>query len=234
MQRSLFEGLDGEDAIVCGDITAGPAAVTLADARPYQIAWRDDVLRVWDATAAPALGVAATGVGKSMGCGLLARDVLDGRLDALGHERRLIAIAHRAVLVRQLANDLTALLPDKLVEVEMGDYRATASADVVVACIDSLSLPRRLRYFAAKHFAAVLWDECHRYGKKSPKVKRLLEHFGPRVRHLGVTATPTAPPATCRSRNSPSITRFTGRSMTGGWCRRTSNMKSATTCNCLG
>lgn len=190
-QQTLFEPTDWTAGI---DVGGGPAApLTLADARPYQLGWRDAVLGVWARTADPALGVAATATGKSLGVGLLARAVLDGALDAFGRERRFLFVAHRAVLVEQAAAGLADLLPDKTVDVEMGDRRAAYQADVVVACIDSLCIPRRLRFFPADRWSAVCWDECHRFGLTTKKVRTLLDHFAPPTRHLGITATPDRP-----------------------------------------
>lgn len=190
-QRNLFEPSDWTDGIDVGG--GGRAGLSLADARPYQTGWRDAVLAVWAAGDEPALGVAATATGKSLGVGLIARAVLDGALDAFGRERRFLFIAHRAILVEQAAEGLADLLPDARVEVEMGDRRATYGADVVVACIDSLCIPRRLRFFPADRWAAVGWDECHRFGLRTRKVRRLMDHFAAPTRHLGITATPDRP-----------------------------------------
>jgi superfamily II DNA or RNA helicase len=196
MQGYLFDlGYDegaGEDTPAAGGEAVAPAppAVSLADARPYQFGWRDAVRSGWLAGRSRLCGVAATGTGKTFGAGLIIKDVLDGVLDSLGRQRRALVIAHRGLLVRQLARELSILLPNNHVEIEMGDDRARGAADVVVACLDSLAIPRRLEWFRPYRYAAAVWDESHRYGAKNNKVRRIIQHFGDEFRHLGITATP--------------------------------------------
>lgn len=189
MQGYLFDCDDFGAALVSGDAPPGEPALTLADGRPYQYGWRDGTLAAWG-RAARALGVAATGTGKSFGAALVIRAVLDGALAPLGREPRCLFIAHRSLLVNQAAAGLTALLPDKVVEVEMGEAKARGAADVVVASLDSLCIPRRLAFFREHRYAAAVWDEAHRYGLGNSKVKRVMDHFGADMRHLGITATP--------------------------------------------
>ena len=190
VQQYLFDSDDFADAIDCGQEASKVPNLTLLAARDYQIAWRDGIRSTWLRTDTPAIGIAATGTGKSMGAGLVFRDIVDGLLGGFGRDPRAIFIAHRSLLVEQAYHALTYLLPDKIVEMEMGESRARGNADIVVACIDSLAIPRRLKYFPPGRYAGVVWDECHRYGRNNLKVKRLLNHFGSPTRHLGITATP--------------------------------------------
>lgn len=194
MQRYLFEMLagegGGEGADGGGVETAGRPALSLADARDYQFGWRDAVRAGWLAGRKRLCGVAATGTGKGWGIALFAQDVLDGVLGGYGRQNRPLVIAHRKILVEQLAGTLTDLFPDKAVEIEMGDQRARGDADIVVACLDSLATPRRLRYFKPDRYAAAVWDEAHRYGRHDQRVKRVLRHFGEAMCHVGLTATP--------------------------------------------
>lgn len=188
MQGYLFDADDFGAALVTEAAPSG-TGVTLADARPYQFEWRDRVLDLWR-TKTRVLGVAATGTGKSFGAALIARAVLDGALSALGRGERVIFVAHRSLLVEQAARGLQALLPDKVVEVEMGEQRARGTADVVVASLDSICRPRRLGFFSPKRYGAIIWDESHRYGRRDGRVKKVLAHFGDDMRHVGLTATP--------------------------------------------
>lgn len=193
MQKYLFDLLEAEwetDADGGGVETAAPPSVSLADARPYQFGWRDAVRAGWLAGRKRLCGVAATGTGKGWGIALFAQDVLDGVLGVYGRQPRPLVIAHRKILVEQLAATLAALFPTRTVEIEMGAQRARGDADIVVACLDSISSARRLRYFKPERYAAAVWDEAHRYGRNDQRVRRVVRHFGEGMCHVGLTATP--------------------------------------------
>lgn len=181
-QQTLFDGvgLDPDDV---------PVGATLSDARPYQLDWSQAVFASWRANQR-CVGVAATGTGKTFLAGLIGRRVLDGELDPVcpARARGLLMIAHRIDLVRQTAAEVGRLIPSIEVEVEQGDDRSSSSP-IVAACLDSLK-GRRLEYLVQDRFHAVLWDECHRFGKGNRARKRVMDAMGPEVRHVGITATP--------------------------------------------
>lgn len=186
MQPYLF----APDDVDYLDDTGGGSGLTLADARPYQVQWADQVMSAW-AVAPRALGVAATGVGKTWLAVLLGRRVVDGGLDAVvpSNGRGVLFIAHRVNLVEQAAKAFETLMPDTMVEVEQGQMRARGTGEIVVACLPSLK-QGRLRGIGKNRIQAVIWDEAHRYGPRNKMLRRVLDFFGPDVRHLGITATP--------------------------------------------
>jgi len=118
--------------------------------RPYQsaaVASTADALT----TARSALGVAATGLGKSR---IMARNV---RLRAGMGNRRQLVVAHRHELVNQL-RDTMAALTGLSVGVDMAEYRSGREA-VVVGTVQSLG--NRLGRFAADEFECIHVDEAH-------------------------------------------------------------------------
>lgn len=196
MQPYLFSP-DGSDWAEGGteatESLAMPAAgrLSLSMARPYQVSWRDAVLDLWR-SGPRCLGVAATGLGKTVLVPMLADALFRGALlRALAREEyRVLVICHRVELVGQMVRTCRMLLPDEYVEVEQGQNRATGDCRLVVASIQSLAKKRRLGRFPRDRFAAVVWDECHRYREGLDEVDRVFAHFAPDTRHLGLTATP--------------------------------------------
>lgn len=69
-----------------------------------------------------------------------------------------------------------AAYPDKIVEIEMGNSRATGAADITIASIRSLLSKGRIDKFNPAEFKLVLVDEAHHI--VAPTYLQVLEYFG--------------------------------------------------------
>lgn len=151
------------------------------DLRPYQ---HDALASIRDSWRRHRrlLAVLPTGTGKTV---LFAKTAEEMR-----PQGRVFVLAHREELIRQAVDKITAWTTLSTA-VEMGAERAEgifgASADVVVASVQSLSRRSRLARFNAAEFALVIVDEAHH--ATADTYGRILDHFG-NARILGVTATP--------------------------------------------
>lgn len=129
------------------------------------------------------LAVMATGTGKTVVMGTIARDWPQGRV---------LAIAHREELVTQAADKLSAICSEP-VGVEMRSQRSHGER-VVVASVQTLNSQRngfyRMMELDPLAFGLVMTDEAHH--ATAPTYRRIYEWFykNPNLRHLGVTATP--------------------------------------------
>lgn len=136
------------------------------------------------------LGVSlATGAGKTV----IFTHLID-RIEPLFEKAtQTLIIAHRRELVEQAARHCANTYPDKTVEVEMGNVKASGIADITVASLQTLVSGDRLLKFDPSRFKLVLVDEAHHI--VAPGYLRTLEHFGLRHKrenspHLvGVSAT---------------------------------------------
>lgn len=159
------------------------------DLRPYQI---DALARVERAAARGVrrqLGVAATGLGKTVIFCALARQM----------GVRTLVIAHRDELIEQAAAKVAEVWPGVEVGVVKGQ-RDEVTAAVVVGSVQTLSRPKRLARLIAPGellgdvapFGLVVVDEAHHAAAKSYRDVlhglRCHEPDGPLL--LGVTATP--------------------------------------------
>jgi superfamily II DNA or RNA helicase len=142
--------------------------------RPYQQHIVDEVERGW-AEFHRQLVVCPTGGGKTIVFAHLARRQLPGRTLILAHREELIS---QAIVKLHLAADILA---DK----EQAEARASLSAPVVVASVQTLL--RRLDRWPQQHFALIVADEAHH--ALSESWQAVLSHFSA-ARVLGVTATP--------------------------------------------
>lgn len=148
--------------------------------RPYQ---QDAVAAVIDADrrdVPSVLGVAATGLGKTIIVGALAR--------ALG--RRTLVLAHREQLIDQAVEKVGWCWPGARVGAVQG-ARDAVDADVVVASVQTLIQPGRLQRIG--DFGLVVVDECHHAPARS--YRRILDGLGAGAGDgsallVGVTATP--------------------------------------------
>lgn len=149
--------------------------------RDYQSSAVDAVLANF-ADGSSTLGVAATGLGKT---------IVFAHLINLRRGSRALVLAHREELVRQAADKIVAITGERP-DIEMAGERADHAllkARVVVASKDTLR-GRRLERFDPLEFGTLITDEAHHaiagsYGG-------IFAHFGrnPNLKHLGVTATP--------------------------------------------
>ncbi|GAA3301380.1 DEAD/DEAH box helicase [Streptomyces cinereospinus] len=152
--------------------------------RPYQ---RDaiDALRNGWATGQNRLAVVLpTGAGKTVVFSHLAHQMLD----SLGGRRALV-IAHREELIEQAASKLLAVDPMLRVGIVKAQRDDHHDADVIVASVQTLAVPRRRE--AIRDIGLVIVDECHHAAART--YMEVLAHFGAwrGVPVAGFTATMT-------------------------------------------
>lgn len=123
------------------------------------------------------LYVAATGSGKTV---VIAERVRRAK----SHGGRVLVLAHRDELLGQVERKLAdvGISADR----EQGKHRASTTARVVVASVQTLRGARLARW-ARDHFALVIVDEAHH--AMAAGYRAILEHFAD-AKVLGVTATP--------------------------------------------
>lgn len=129
------------------------------------------------------LAVMATGTGKTVVMGTVARDWAQGRV---------LVLAHRDELITQAADKLSAICGED-VGIERRSSRSRGER-VVVASIQTLNSHRngvyRMMDLDPMAFGLVMTDEAHH--ATAPTYRRIYEWFykNPNLKHLGVTATP--------------------------------------------
>lgn len=152
--------------------------------RDYQIEARDAVLAEWNKGALNTLLPMSTGTGKTE-C-YLATLTAD-----LGTGRALI-LAHRQELIYQPRDRIRSHWPELGVPgIVMADQDECA-AQVVIATVQTLAVNGRLdRLLSAGPITHLITDEAHH--STAPTYTRIYERLreqNPKLRHLGVTATP--------------------------------------------
>jgi superfamily II DNA or RNA helicase len=153
----------------------GPCRVQL---RPYQTEAIDAVRARFVAGDRSTLLVMATGLGKTITFGMIARLCVE-------RGGRALVLAHRKELIDQAVNKLDLLGVEAGVERAEHRARATFDPDVVVATTQTLQRDR-LESWPADYFRMVVVDEAHH--ATASTYKSILNHFRS-ARVLGVTAT---------------------------------------------
>jgi superfamily II DNA or RNA helicase len=158
---------------------ARPASLAL---RGYQAKAVGRVFSAFEGGDRSALLVMATGTGKTVTFGTVARAVID---DMGG---RVLVLAHRDELIRQAADSLAAIGVEAAVEKAQEYARGALFADppCVIASVQTLQR-KRLQSWPKGHFKLVITDEAHHAAADS--YKAIYDHLAPDW-HLGVTATP--------------------------------------------
>lgn len=87
-----------------------------------------------------------------------------------------LILAHRRELVEQAARHCREQYPEKHVDVDMANQRASGLADITVASINSIVSPDRIRRYDPGRFKLVVVDEAHHI--VAPTYLKVLEHFG--------------------------------------------------------
>lgn len=155
-------------------LSADPKAPRL---RPYQTAAIAAVREQFDRGVSSTLLVLPTGTGKTVCFAELDRGWI-----AVGD--RTLVLAHRTELLEQAAKKHRDV--GVRCEIDQGDRRASSSAMVVIASVQTLRGARLLRY-PRDWFRKIVVDEAHHAAATG--YQQILDHFeGAQV--LGVTATP--------------------------------------------
>lgn len=170
--------------------------MTAPQLRPYQQRTEESVFAAWDAgMLRPAIS-AATGAGKSVIFGSVARRHLAHHRDA----GPVVLLAHRRELITQAAGHFSRANPDLRVATVIGSpgperstRRAKAlsawrRADVLVSTVQTLASRSTMAAFPDP--SLIICDEAHHFA--ADMFKRVLTALGAfsGVRTLGVTATP--------------------------------------------
>lgn len=168
--------------------TQPPEATGAPSLRFYQREAVDRTVAELDAGRLNTLCVIATGGGKTnVGLEFLHEDCLARR------RGRALWIAHRSELIQQPLARMLSLHPEHAgrLGVVMGE-RNEPTADLVVATVQSITSPRRLRAaLAVGPFTHLVTDECHHAVSSTYRdLLRDLRAAYPQLRHVGYTATP--------------------------------------------
>lgn len=92
------------------------------------------------------------------------------------HATQTLILAHRRELVEQAARHCERAYPDKSIDIEMGETKASGAADITVASVRSMVSGDRLSKYDPSRFKLVLVDEAHHI--VAPGYLQVLEHFG--------------------------------------------------------
>ena len=87
-----------------------------------------------------------------------------------------LILAHRRELVEQAAFHCENAYPSKTVEIEMGNTKASGTADITVASVSSIVSGDRIKKFDPTKFKLVLVDEAHHIAAAS--YMQTLQYFG--------------------------------------------------------
>jgi superfamily II DNA or RNA helicase len=152
--------------------------------RPYQLDAIEALRQGWADGRNRLAVVLPTGAGKTVVFSHLAHRMLDD----LGG-RRVLVIAHREELIEQAASKLLAVDPMLRVGIVKAQRDDHHDADVIVASVQTLAVPRRRE--AIRDIGLIIVDECHHAA--APTYMEVLRHFGAwdGVPTAGFTATMT-------------------------------------------
>jgi len=114
----------------------------------------------------------ATGAGKTVIFTELIGRVFPPKPDAT----RTLILVHRRELVEQAARHCSARYPDKRVEIEMGNLKASGMADITIASVQSINSKDRIDKYDPETYKLILVDEAHHV--VAAGYLRVLDHFG--------------------------------------------------------
>ncbi|MFD4259983.1 DEAD/DEAH box helicase [Streptomyces sp. NPDC058534] len=137
--------------------------------RPYQVDAIEALRTGWAAGHNRLAVVLPTGAGKTVVFSHLAHQMLDSL-----NGRRVLVIAHREELIEQAAAKLLAVDPMLRVGIVKAERDQHHDADVIVASVQTLAVPRRRE--AIRDIGLVIVDECHHAAART--YMEVLEHFG--------------------------------------------------------
>lgn len=117
----------------------------------------------------------ATGGGKTLIFSHLMSYTPSLEKNSLKKQEKVLVLAHRKELVLQAKSTIETTYPGLDVQVEMSTERATDSAHVVVASVQSLVRKGRLDRFDPEDFKLIIIDEAHHAAANS--YLKILQHF---------------------------------------------------------
>lgn len=152
--------------------------------RDYQIEAVTETKKLWDKGILNVLGVLPTGCGKTITFAWLIKSILQPG-------QRALILAHTDELVRQPRDKMLMVWPDANVGISKANVQQI-DRQVICGSVATLANKKRMdALLAAGPIDILIVDECHHAVANSYRtiIKRLRE-ANPRMRHLGVTATP--------------------------------------------
>ena len=100
---------------------------------------------------------------------------------------KVLWVAHREELIDQARDALATVMPNKLIEVEMADRKASPLSDIVVGSVQTIA--RQRQHFEGFVPDIIVIDEYHHFSEDNVQYKSLLDRW-PDARIIGLTATP--------------------------------------------
>lgn len=154
--------------------------------RPWQSGALESLDRIRADAYRRALVAVATGLGKTW---LAAFDVLAAG-KSLGHQPRVLLIAHRAEILVQAEATVRTAMQSEWDETRVTWYlgaNSDMSGDLVVASVQKLTRPEGLSALDGQHFDYAIIDEVHH--AQAPSYRRVMARLNATFT-LGLTATP--------------------------------------------
>lgn len=148
--------------------------------RPYQETAIEKIREEFKSGVKSTLAVMATGTGKTIVFCKTAKD------SVAKTNKPVLILAHRNELLTQ-AQDKLEMFGLKTAIEKADSYALSKPHQVVVASVQSLSRPNRLKLYNPDHFGFIITDEAHH--ACAGTYRRIYKHFN-NAFHLGVTATP--------------------------------------------
>jgi len=156
--------------------------------RPYQRQTVDSVRAAWKAGDLNTLAVLATGSGKTIIFLALLDEILAEEPNA-----RFLLVAHRKELIEQPAERIAQFWPQRAnqIGIVMAD-QDECDRQITIATVQTLQVERRIeRLLAHGPIDYLIIDEAHHSSADGYlTVLQTLQDANPKLRHLGVTATP--------------------------------------------
>ncbi len=110
------------------------------------------------------------------GCQVIFTQLIDRIKPRSEVATQTLVLAHRRELVEQAARHCANAYPDKTIDVEMGKLRASGTADITLASLQSLLSKDRYLKLDPGRFKLILVDEAHHI--VAPGYLKILDHLG--------------------------------------------------------